>query len=51
MIYVCIRSLITVTARKYPNASIYCAGDFNLPDIDWSSESKATHRSDQSTGT
>ena len=36
--------LITETARKYPNAIIYCAGDFNLPDIDWSNESINSHR-------
>ena len=37
-------NLITETARKYPNAFIYCAGDFNLPDIDWSNESINSHR-------
>lgn len=31
-------------ATKYPNSAIYCAGDFNLPDIDWSNNSISGHR-------
>jgi len=29
---------------KYPNSAIYCAGDFNLSDIDWNNESVLDHR-------
>lgn len=29
---------------KYPNSAIYCAGDFNLPDIDWSNNSIKGYR-------
>ena len=35
--------IITMT-KKYPNANICCTGDFNLPDIDWDSESIHSHR-------
>jgi len=31
-------------AVKYPNSAIYCAGDFNLPDIDWCNGSISGHR-------
>ena len=39
-VYIC----ITETVRKHSNATIYCAGDFNLPDIDWRNESIVGHR-------
>ena len=30
--------------RSYPNSFIICAGDFNLPDIDWTSNSIVNHQ-------
>ena len=36
--------MITETAGKYPNAIICCAGDFNVPDIDWNNESIVGYR-------
>ena len=30
--------------RRYPNSFIFCTGDFNLPDIDWTSNSIVNHQ-------
>ena len=35
---------ITDITTSHPNSFILCAGDFNVPDVDWSSHSIATHR-------
>ena len=36
-------SIINISARN-PNSFICCAGDFNLPDIDWDTESVSRYR-------
>ena len=36
--------VIILSTIKYPNSAIYCAGDFNLPDIDWSNNSIKGYR-------
>ena len=30
--------------KRYPNSLIFCAGDFNLPDIDWTNNSIVNHQ-------
>ena len=35
---------IIAMTKKYPNAKIFCTGDFNLPDINWETESICGHR-------
>ena len=30
--------------RRYPNSFMFCTGDFNLPDIDWTSNSIVNHQ-------
>ena len=33
-----------IYVASHPNSFIFCAGDFNVPDIEWTSHSITTHR-------